>query len=379
VIERFVPGAGGVENVAWQVAHGLQRAGEEVTVLTREASEGAGVSCLPLSVSRAWQPARVLGFSRAVARAAENAPRPFDLVHSFSRTLHQDIYRAGGGSHAEYLRHSHGPLARRLRWLSPRHQVLLAIEHRVFADPRQRIQSASQLVADALVDRHGVAPERIFLLPNGVDAERFAPEQRRAAAIALRERETHHPEQSGAAGPVWLFPGSGWRRKGLDRIFAALATPGASRHRAWVAGRDDPGAWRRLARRLGIADRVRFMGERDDLELLYAAVDGMLLPTRYDAFANVTLEAAAAGLPIVTTSTNGAAEWLADGACVVGRADDPKALAAALAGLEEPASRRHRGALARAAASKLDWGRHVEALRAEYRSVIEDRRARAPQ
>jgi UDP-glucose:(heptosyl)LPS alpha-1,3-glucosyltransferase len=120
---------------------------------------------------------------------------------------------------------------------------------------------------------------------------------------------------------------------------------------------------------LGVADRVRFFGERTDLEVFYHAVDAMLLPTRYDAFANVTLEAAAAGLPIVTSPANGAAEWLGEDICVVEAADESDALATALSDFESPERRRVAGKNLAQRALQLGWDRHIETLREEYRRI----------
>ncbi len=374
MIERFVPEGGGVENVAWQVAHGLARVGEDVTVVSREIHEPATETARPtvetVFAPRLWQPLRVLTFSQSAGRRVRRGDRPrFDVVHSFSRTRHQDLYRAGGGSHADYLERTHPGIAGRLRGFSPRHRALLSIEGRVFRDVRQRVQCASRLVARRLSERHDVDPERILLLPNGIDLERYASDSARAAGRALRGRETE------GRAPVWLFPGSGWRRKGLDRVFQALARSMPTAPHVWVAGRDAPGPWRRRAARLGIADRIRFLGPRRDLEVLYHAVDGMLLPTRYDPFANVTLEAAAAGLAIVTTRANGAAEWLGEACRVLDEDDDPSQLARTLAGLGEPTARAAIGARAARRAQDFGWPAHIEALREEYRRIVEAQRA----
>jgi len=364
-----------VENVAWQVAHGLAGAGEEVTVVSRDVGDPESRSHPPLPAlqtvvaPRCWQPLRVLAFSRSAGRRVLQHRPLFDVVHSFSRTRHQDLYRAGGGSHADYLERTHPGIAGRLRRLSPRHRALLSLEGRVFRDTRQRIQCASRLVARRLSERHGVDPERILLLPNGVDLERYASPSAREAGCVLRGRE-----HDGRA-PVWLFPGSGWRRKGLDRVFQALTRPTAVGPHVWVAGRDAPEPWRRRAARLGIADRIRFLGPRRDLEVLYHAVDGMLLPTRYDPFANVTLEAAAAGLAIVTTRANGAAEWLGEACRTLEDEDDPSELSRALTALGDPAARRALGARASRRAQELGWPAHIEALREEYRRIVEARRA----
>ncbi len=377
MIERFTPTAGGVENVAWQVARELTRVGEEVTVITRHTrSETAqGVECRDacephvtiekVRVPRAWQPLRVIAFSHAAANAARRGA--FDIVHSFSRTRHQDLYRAGGGSHNDYLRRTYSRTGGVLRRFSPRHRVLLSIEARVFSDPTQRIQCASRLVADALVAEHGVSPERILLLPNAVDADRYGAPAAFEAGRRLRARLDEKAER------IWLFPASGWHRKGLAVLFEALAKLRDPGLRLWIAGRDDEGPWQKKAAKLGILDRVRFLGARDDLDALYGAVDGMVLPTRYDAFANVTLEAAASGLPIITTRANGAAEWLADEVCMLESANDPLELARAFEPFVDVEWRRTLGERARKKARSLDWAQHVSVLREEYRRFVDAR------
>ena len=114
-----------------------------------------------------------------------------------------------------------------------------------------------------------------------------------------------------------------------------------------VAGNDPIGPWRREAERLGIADRVEFKGAAPDLAPLLRDADALLLPTRYDAFANVCLEAAASGIPVVTTASNGSAELLREAGIVVDDPDDAGALAAALDALGDPTRRQAIGARGR--------------------------------
>ncbi len=362
MVERLVPGVGGVENVAWTVAHALAADDLHVHVLAREASPDAKVPVRALAVPRAWQPLRVLAFSRAAARAA--AEGGFDVVHSFTRTLHQDVYRAGGGSHADYLARRPGALARKLRRFSPRHATLLWIEARVFADARQLIQCNSEMVRGEIRRRYGVADERLVLVRNPVDTERFSPQRRTTL---------------GAPGPVWLFVGAGYPRKGLDTALRALASARAPDAALWVAGRDANAPWQALANRLGVGDRVRFLGPGAPLETLYSSADALLLPTRYDAFANVCLEAAASGIPVVTSGANGAAELVRPGAdatsggdppgIVVEDPEDVAGFARALDVLSAPDVRARMGRAARAVAERHTLAAHVAALRALYARV----------
>jgi len=361
VIERFEPGAGGAEGVAWNVAQGLARAGDEVVVAARLARPDPAVKIIPIRVPTAWQPLRVMTFSHAAARAL---PRDsVDCLLSFSRTRHQDVYRAGGGSHADYLVRRHGRFQSLWRW-SPRHAVLLAAERRIFRDPSQRVVCISNMVRAEIQRRYQVPDERVAVLHNGVDLERFHPRHRTGIGSRLRRDLGAESTQN------WLFVGSGFARKGLDTALRTLARGDAGDLRLWVAGRDAPGPWRRLARRLGVANQVQFLGFRHDLEAVYAAADGLLLPTRYDAFGNACLEAAAAGLPVVTSGAAGAAEIFRPLGGVVEDPEDVGGFAAELARLADPEVRAHRGAACRRAAEFFGWDDHIKALRAELQRAI---------
>jgi UDP-glucose:(heptosyl)LPS alpha-1,3-glucosyltransferase len=367
VVERFEPGAGGVENAAWQLARGLARAGDRVHVIARRGTEGAGpgVQLERVAVPRAWQPLRVLAFSRAAARAAQRAD--CDLVYSLARTQQQDVYRAGAGSHQDYLEHRYAGAALHLRRLSPRHAALLALERRALGGGTRRVECRSEMVRAQLARRYGLTAQRSAVLPGGVDLEAFQPARREREGPALRRA------LGAGAGPVWLFAGSGFARKGLDVALRAFAAGGPRQSWLWIAGADPPRPWLRLARALGVGERVRFLGFRRDLAALMAAADALLLPTRYDAFANVCLEAAAAGLPVATSRANGAAELFAGCGPAPLEPEDAAGFAAALEALSERGARERWGAAARAVAERHGWDAHVAALRALFAAVCAER------
>jgi UDP-glucose:(heptosyl)LPS alpha-1,3-glucosyltransferase len=266
------------------------------------------------------------------------------------------------------MEHQYPKIGRALRRLSPRHAILLAIEQRIFADSSQVVLCPSHFVANEIASRHGVPRERLEVIPYGVDLERFDPSLRDLVGSRVRA------ELGAGAEPIWLLVGSGWRRKGLDTALRALALARSPDTTLWIAGSDAPGAWQARAAALGLAARVHFLGHRRDVERLYAAADALVLPTRYDAFGAVCLEAAAAALPVVTSRAAGAAELLAAGALVVADADDAAGFAAALAELADPAVRRARGAAGRAQAERHDVATRVAAVRALYARILLHRR-----
>jgi UDP-glucose:(heptosyl)LPS alpha-1,3-glucosyltransferase len=354
VVERFVRGAGGVETVAYHLARGLLAREIDVTVVCRllGTSTPRGAETQIVSAPRFWQPVRALAFSRAAGKATRSG---FDIVHSLARTRHQDIYRAGGGSHAAYIEQTYR-FARTRSLLSPRHRVLLSIEERVFRDPSQIIQCNARTSADEIARRFEVPAERLVTIYNGVDTERFNP-GRRAASREKARMDLQLP------GPAALFVGTGFHRKGLERAIRAIPSSAPRNTTLLVAGRGDPQRYRALAAKLGIETRVRFLGHRSDVPFLHAAADLFILPTRYDPFANACLEAMASGVPVATTRTNGAVELIEPGKSGF-ILEDP--FEDALAGLHDLDRLARMGEAARATAEKYTWDRHVTEILGLY-------------
>src|SRR5690606_35017372 len=98
----------------------------------------------------------------------------------------------------------------------------------------------------------------------------------------------------------------------LIRALARVAESGAD-CRLRVVGRDDPAPYRKLAADLGVDRLVRFDAPFRNIETAYQSADLLVFPTLYDPFANVCLEALACGLPVLTTTHNGASEIVTGG------------------------------------------------------------------
>jgi UDP-glucose:(heptosyl)LPS alpha-1,3-glucosyltransferase len=310
---------GGVERATASLAAALVARGHELHVLgPGPPAPIAGVTFRALRMPRLPATARVLLLPALVRRAV--ASGRWDVVQSHERTLSQHVYRAGEGCHRAYLA-TRGPHESRGLY----HRVVLALEARVFArTPRiVAIARRGQLEIERL---YGVGPARISVIYNGVDLARFHPDRAAAHRAAARA-------EAGLASDdhVLLFAGSGFARKGLDTALQALARLASTR--LLVVGRGDERRYRALAASLGVAPRVGWLGLRADLERWYGAADALVLPTRYEPFGNVHLEALASGLAVVTTTAAGGAEVVGDGGGAVVNPDDVPALAAAVADL----------------------------------------------
>jgi UDP-glucose:(heptosyl)LPS alpha-1,3-glucosyltransferase len=188
--------------------------------------------------------------------------------------------------------------------------VNLYLESRILGVNGCRLVTNSRLCRDHARQYYGVHPDRVQVIYNGVNHDIFSP----GAVAPLREdcrRELGLRESDIAL----LYVSNNWQRKGLAvlmRAVAMLGGKGAALHLV-VVGRGRPSSFERRARKLGLAERVHIVGPSNAVQRYYAAGDLLVLPTLYDPFANVCLEAMACGLPVVTTSSNGAAELIIPG------------------------------------------------------------------
>ncbi len=163
----------------------------------------------------------------------------------------------------------------------------------------------------------GWDPARVHYLPNFVDA---------ATAPPLVREDLGTPSDA----PLVLALGRLHDNKGFDVLLRALAQVPDSF--LWIAGEGpERPQLEGLAHRLDIADRVRFLGWRDDVPALLATADAFVCPSRHEPLGNVVIEAWAHGIPVIATAAQGPGELITDGIDgMVVPVDDPQALAAAL-------------------------------------------------
>jgi UDP-glucose:(heptosyl)LPS alpha-1,3-glucosyltransferase len=130
----------------------------------------------------------------------------------------------------------------------------------------------------------------------------------------------------------FLFIGHNYRRKGLDKLLKALSLLKSEEFQLSIIGNEkNKPRFQEQAKQLGIANNVFFFGARSDLLRFYQMADCLVIPSLYDPFANVTLEALAMGLFVVSSSTNGGSEILtAENGAVIPTLYDPHTFAETL-------------------------------------------------
>ena len=165
------------------------------------------------------------------------------------------------------------------------------------------VVAVSESEARTFVESGVVPAERIRVVPNGIDPARFSS----AAPADLSSLQLE------GDGPLAAVIGLLYAAKGQDIALECLAKEGCEDLRLLIVGPGDDGELRELAERLGVAERVRFLGPRDDVPRLLAALDFTILPSRWEGMPYIVLEAMAAGLPVVATPVDGAREVIVHG------------------------------------------------------------------
>ncbi|CAN5265629.1 N/A [soil metagenome] len=304
---------GGVETVASELARAFSRAGIVNTVLASVVGDpvAAGTTIERVAPWLSRIPTRgvlrhlgrlmvVPIFTILASRATSRHPGAVVLSHGDS--LNGDVLVVHAVN-AQSLIEKRAAKAWSWRfnpmhlWVSLRERFMIGgLRYRMFV-------AVSPRVASELHKLYSVPLARIAIIPNGIDLERFKPDP--AAGRTIR-REFNIPENA----RLLLFAGHEFRRKGLAHAIGALERLGPD---VWmlVVGSDNPAPYRKLATTAG--PRLIFAGARSDMPALYAAADGFVLPTAYETFSLVCMEAMACGVPVFASPVGGIEDYLVDG------------------------------------------------------------------
>lgn len=354
---------GGTERVFFQTALGLRDRGHEVHLFCQKfyVPAPAGVATHRIPGLARPRTARLLTFGLL----APLIIRQFhcDFIVSFDRLIKQDLFRSGGGPHKVFLekmREHGGPWKSLWYRLSPYHRLALAIEKRQLgAAGSRRIVAVCEQTKREIVEAYGIPEKKVVVIHNGVDHERFNPRHRGVAGSRIR-KQLGIPHDS----RVVLFVGSGFRRKGLDRLLRVWQQPAAPNFYLVVVGNDVrlkayKSAWSH-------EPRVVFTGPRADVEEFYAAADLLVLPSIQEAFGNVVLEALATGLPVVSVKGVGALDKV-DGDLrngILDNPDDRAELQSKISWLLDPVRWPELSRQARQLAEKYSWKTYIESFEA---------------
>jgi len=290
-----------------RIAEELLRRGHDLTVFCRhwEGERPAGLKVREIRSGGCTNHTRAARFAAAFRR--ELAREKFDISVAFNRFGGADFYFAADNPFYLTALRSVGRFWSRIL---PRYRSFIAQEREVFSpDAKTVILGITRRQLNAYRHIYHTPAKRCRLLPPGISPDRRRGEDAGARREAAREALGVLPGET-----MLLEVGSGFRTKGVDRAIAAIAAlpdEVRSRTRLFVAGRGKEKPYLKLARRLGIDDRVTLLGERRDVPDLLLAADLLLHPARNEAAGAVLLEAIAAGTPVLCTSNCGFVPFVA--------------------------------------------------------------------
>ncbi len=370
---------GGVETNVRELSRRLREAGDEVEVFASDLYDEAnwdrrsnyrpsvdGVPVRRFPVHRRLVPH--LNLPMMVGLVDALAESGADVIHAHSHRYGHVLQAAAVARRTGIplvISTSYHPADRRE---SRRNRALLRLDDFAFGMTAYRVARAvvvqSELEASLL--REFAPADRLRLVPPGVDlAEWSHPADDRPDGLELPE-------------DYFLFVGRIASNKGLPTLVEALATIPPSERRALVLMGSDWGEQAQLealAERRGVRPLLRFLGHVPDRRGYRAVIRrarALVLPSEWEAYGFVLLEAMAAGTPIVATAVGAVPEVLDHGR--LGRLvpyGDPAALGAALRAIVgEPEEARRRVAAGAAHVQTLDWSRSADGFRRLYREVV---------
>ncbi len=309
-------------------------------------------------------------FRRGLIRFQEEQGRAYDLVHShywLSGWVGQALKVRWNVPHV-IMFHTLGEAKNRAH-LSEREPDYRIAGERLVAQGADRIICGSEGERRVLIDHYGVSPLRAVQVPCGVDAAHFRPRSR----VAARRRLGLSVDE-----PLVLYVGRIEPLKGIDILLRAVADM-EGRFCLLVVGGDRKdyrrkSELRRLAEEIGIKERVSFQDavSHDRLPLYYNAADICVVPSYYESFGLVALEAMACGVPVVASRVGGLLETVRDGETgylVPWRCPEPFAERLEMLLANEPL-RRSLGRVARAAVERFRWSEVAARVEDVYHELV---------
>lgn len=307
---------GGLEKYALRLAQTFQNNGLGVRLITTGKADNIpqlkDVEVLSFDFKHKISALKVLQFNSFCENITRKGPSP--IIFSLDRNTSQTHLRAGNGVHKAYLerRKKTEGIAKALSLsINPLHRLILSIEKKSFEDPKlQTLFTNSQMVKREILDHYNVDENKIEVVHNGVEWSQMAL----AFQEALSQKEVIAKQLClDPSSYHFLFLGHNFRRKGLSELLDAFSALKHKDAHLSVVGMDkELELFKKKAFDLGVEKKVTFWGQRRDVISFYQMCDSLIIPSHYDPFANVTVEALAMGLYVVTSSSNGASEVLKD-------------------------------------------------------------------
>lgn len=295
VLKSNLQATGGLEKYTKWLASAFSERRCAVTVLTT----GEVESGLPFTVHSLCETSKftfrhLLRFDQLCVDFLERHLQPH-IIFGMERNHFQTHYRAGSGVHLAFLQRRKliEPFWKGVSFsMNPLHRLLLRLEKEAFENPKlEKLFTNSQMVKEEILSYYRVDEKRISVVHNGIDWK----------SCTIQARDPQSPFH-------FLFVGNDYKRKGLFFLLKGMRDLKEDYVLTVVGKCKNLPYYQKLAKKWKIP--ARFLGAKSDLAPYYDQADALVIPSLYDPFANVTLEALARGLFVVTSAMNGGKEVL---------------------------------------------------------------------
>lgn len=233
-------------------------------------------------------------------------------LHLFPALYQGALASAIAGTPVVFTEHSTDNRRRHKRWLKPMERYVYSRYERVCAVSGAAAENLAEWLGYTVARNLG---ERgVLTVPNGIDVARFNEDRPHPSLL---------PSIFGRGGRPVVMTGRFAKSKDQDTLIRALAkmkTPDAFVAFAGEGERLDE--CRRLALKLGVEDRVMFLGDRDDIPRILAAAEVGVLSSKWEGFGLAALEMMAAGLPVVASDVEGLRDIVAGAGILFNPGDD---------------------------------------------------------
>lgn len=375
-IYKFLPAKGGGEGYLAGLANQLAERGHEVHIFASEwKNNNNRMHFHTIPVIR--YPKFLKDVSFVINSRREMLKYDFDIVHVVGRALGMNVFNPHCGVEKAWMKQDllsiRCPYYRALKhvtnFLSLRQNFMLWLDRKQYTSKGVTgIIAISDMIKNDIVQYHDIDPQKIKVVYNGVDLQRFNPANKKKYREVMRERLALGEEF------VILYISNNFRLKGLFTLIRSLGELRKSHKnfKAVIIGRGRNSSYRRLAKRLDCLENLIFLGHVDEIEKYYAVSDLYVHPTFYDSCSLVVTESLASGLPVITTRYDGASGVIDDGidGFVMQDPRDYGALARKITLFFDDEFRKRASIAAREKAEKYPAEKNCEEILKIYKDVV---------
>ncbi len=302
---------GGVEGFGFRLAKALANEGYRVDFICarQEAPSPEGVHVHTVGRPPLIRAAKIAWFACAAEQARKKGN--YDLTIGLGKTFAQDILRMSGGPLSlfwQLSKRAYTPPMRQkikmfLRKTAPSSAAMAYLEHASLKNQKVCV-AVSHRVKDWLVSAYPWLLEKdLRVIYNRPDLERFNP----VDETTRKHLRKKFPVDRNKKLILWV--GTSFVRKGFSPLLQAMTLLPRDIQLVAAGGRN-PRSYQRMAKHLGIEERVHFLGRVNDMPALYQTADVFCMPTFFDTCANATLEALACSTPAISTTDDGSSFFL---------------------------------------------------------------------